>query len=207
MTEPRAPRPGAETLAEPLRSRWSPRVFDAAHRLTREQVETLLRAAQWAPSFGNTQPWAFVVAERGTPAHDVLVAHLSRGNAGWVPRASLVLVSATRTGPGEDGKPPSRYAEYDLGQAAAHLTLQARAMGLHARQFAGFDHEAVAAALGVPGDHRVMSGIAVGVPGDPSEGAERDVARDRRDRVRRDLGRFAFAGRWGSPWPGDPSGA
>lgn len=207
MSEPRAPQPGAEALAEPLRSRWSPSVFDDRHRLDREQLRTLLRAAQWAPSFGNTQPWGFIVAERGDAAHEVLVAHLSRGNSGWVPRASVVLVAATRIGPGPDGKPPSVYAEYDLGQAAAHITLQARRMGLHAHQFAGFDHDAVAERLGVPDDHRVMSGIAVGVVGDVAEVSERVAARHHRDRVRRGLDEIAFTGRWGTPWTGGSPGA
>ena len=92
----RAPHPTAAGLAEPLRSRWSPSVYDDAHRLSSTEVETLLRAAQWAPSKGNTQPWAFFVCVPGTPQHDRLVATLSRGNAGWVPRASVVFVTTAQ---------------------------------------------------------------------------------------------------------------
>ena len=69
-------------------------MYDDAHRLTHDEVETLLRAAQWAPSKGNTQPWALIVCVPGAPGHDRLVATLSRGNAGWVPRASVVFVIA-----------------------------------------------------------------------------------------------------------------
>lgn len=194
--------PSAESLAEPMRSRWSPSIFDADHRLTDEQVETLLHAAQWSPSYGNTQPWAFLVAERGGTTHDALVPHLRPGNAGWVPRASVVFLAATQVAAdptGNDLKGAS-YACYDLGQAAAHLTLQARAMGLHAHQFGGFDHEAVAAALGVPEWFRVLSGIAVGVRGSPDEVPERDREREQRERRRKPLSEIAFAGRWGEPW-------
>jgi len=35
---PRAPQPTAEVLDEPMRSRWSPSVFDADHTLSREEV-------------------------------------------------------------------------------------------------------------------------------------------------------------------------
>ncbi len=197
--------PSAEALAEPLRSRWSPSIFDAEHRLSAEQVETLLHAAQWAPSYGNTQPWAFVVAERGSASHAVLTRHLSRGNAGWVPRASVVFVAATQVAPdptGNDLKGAS-YACYDLGQAAAHLTLQARAMGLHAHQFGGFDRDAVARELGVPDHFRVMSGIAVGLRGNPAEVPERDRERERRERRRKPLAEFAYGASWGHPWPRD----
>ncbi|MBD3916350.1 nitroreductase family protein [Nocardioides hwasunensis] len=197
-----APQPGAEGLAEPLRSRWSPSVYDDSHRLTSEEVETLLRAAQWAPSRGNSQPWTFFVCEPGTPQHDALVATLTRGNAGWVPRASLVLVSAAhvRTAEEPESEQASPFALHDVGQAAAHVTLQARAMGLHAHQFAGFDHDALAEALGVPATHDLLAGIAVGVLGDPEDVDERTAARDDRDRVRRPLAEWAFAGRFGDAW-------
>lgn len=198
MTD-RAPHPSAVDLAEPLRSRWSPSVYDAAHRLEPRQVETLLRAAQWAPSAGNRQPWSVFVCERGTAAHERLVGTLSRGNSGWVPRASVVFVTAAhvRAAEGQDPGSVSDYALHDVGQAAAHLTLQARAMGLHAHQFAGFDHDALAAALNLPDTHRLVAGIAVGVSGDPDDVDERTAARDHRDRTRRPLSDWAFRGRFG----------
>lgn len=161
-----------------------------------------LEAARWAPSWGNTQPWRFLVAERGTATSATLIAQLTRGNATWVPRASVVFLGATQVAPDEhgDGADNPTYAVHDLGQAAAHLTLQARAMGLHAHQFAGYDHEAVAAALGVPPYVRLLTGIAVGVPGDVTAASERERAKHGRERVRRPVADFAFSGRWGEPW-------
>ena len=174
-------------------------MYDDAHRLSSTEVETLLRAAQWAPSKGNTQPWAFFVCVPGTPQHDRLVATLSRGNAGWVPRASVVFVTTARVRQSEepDAPPYSAHARYGVGPAPARLSLQARAMGLHAHQFAGFDHDGLADALGVPPTHRLLTGIAVGVPGDPGDVDERTAARDHRDRVRKPLSAWAFRGRFG----------
>lgn len=199
-----APMSGAERLAEPLRSRWSPVVFDPAHDLADDEIETLLEAARWSPSAGNTQPWRLGVARRGDAAHGALVAHLSRGNSGWVPRASVVLLAGTQVAKDEDGNGPDEptYSFYDLGQAAAHVTLQARAMGLHAHQFAGFDHEAVAEAVGLPAYVRLLSGIAVGRLGDPALADERDRARQERERVRRPLDEIAYGEHWGRSWRG-----
>jgi len=198
----RAPQPGAEVLAEPLRSRWSPSVYDDAHTLSRAEIDQLLHAAQWAPSAGNSQPWVFFVCDRGSANHERLVAHLSRGNSGWVPRASVVFVTAAHvsTGADEDAPAYSDYALYDVGQAAAHLTLQARAMGLHTHQFAGFDHEALAEDLELPATHALLTGIAVGVPGDPGEVDERTAARDHRVRERVGLDEIARAGTWTEHW-------
>lgn len=198
MTE-QAPQPTAESLAEPMRSRWSASVYDDRHRLTDAEIETLLRAAQWAPSAGNSQPWMFFVCVPGTPNHDRLVATLSRGNSGWVPRASVVLLSAAhvRTGDEPDAPAYSDYALHDVGQASAHLSLQAQAMGLHAHQFAGFDHDALAEALGVPATHQLLAGIAIGVLGDPADVDERTSGRDHRERVRKPLSEWVFTGRFG----------
>lgn len=187
--------PDAERLAEPMRSRWSPSVFDPDHLLTTTEVETLLTAAAWAPSAGNSQPWRFVVAPRGSAAHAAFVPHLSRGNAGWVPRASLVLVAGCEVVDVKDAD----VARYDLGQAAAHVTLQAVAMGLHAHQFGGFDKPAAAVALGVPDHVRLMAGIAVGVRGDPAEVPERDREREHRVRARRPTAEVAMGEGW-RPW-------
>jgi nitroreductase len=193
-----------ETLAEPMRSRWSPSVFDDAHALDDAQVTTLLTAARWAPSCGNAQPAHFVVAERGSAAHRVLVGHLNRGNARWVPRASLVLLVGAQFAPDEQGEGGYKpmYADYDTGQAAAHVTLQALAMGLHAHQFAGFDKEAVAVELDVPPYVRLLAGIAIGVRGDPAGVPARDAERDERVRRREPLTSRAHGDRWGTSWPG-----
>ena len=118
-----------------------------------------------------------------------------------MPRASVVFVTAAHVRSGDEADAPafSDYALYDVGQAAAHLTLQATAMGLHAHQFAGFDHDALAAALGVPATHQLLTGIAVGVPGDPAEVDERTAARDHRDRVRKPFEEWVRHGRFDEP--------
>ena len=196
----RAPQPGAEGLAEPMRSRWSPSVFDDEHELDDESLEVLLRAAQWAPSSGNLQPWNFVVCRRGDAGHRRLLPSLTRGNSGWVPRASVVLVGVARVEDDEGNALP--YGVYDTGQAAAHVTLQARAMGLHAHQFAGFDHDALSRSMRIPPSMRVLAGIAVGVTGDPGDVDERTAARDHRDRVRHPVAEFVHVGEWDVRWPG-----
>ncbi len=202
-----APMPGAEVLAEPLRSRWSPSIFDAEHQLPTADIVTLLHAAQWAPSHGNLQPWRFLVCERGTMPHQALVPHLSRGNSGWVPRASVVFLNATQVDDAPDRADDDKPVDlpinlYCAGQAAAHLSLQAHAMGLWAHQFRGFDKDPVASALGVPPYWRIIAGIAVGVRGDPAEVPERDQERERRVRARKPLAEIAYGDAWGVPWQG-----
>ncbi|MDP3890470.1 nitroreductase family protein [Nocardioides sp.] len=189
---------------ELLASRWSPSIFDPRHELARADLELLLTAARWAPSSGNTQPWSFLVGLRGDPTHRMVVESLSRGNSGWAPPASALLVALAQVA--EDPDAPGgkggigTYAEYALGQAVAHLTVQARAMGLHTHQFAGFDHDRIANEAQVPAHVKVVVGIAVGRHGDPATAEDSLVEREARPRSRKPLEAFVFAGRWGRPW-------
>ena len=91
--------------------------------------------------------------------------HALRGfNQLWTAAASalVVFVAETET---EDGK-PLRMAAYDLGQAAAHFTVQAHASGLHTHQMGGFDGQAIADAFGLDSRFVPMTVMSVGSLGD-----------------------------------------
>ncbi|MDO9455587.1 nitroreductase family protein [Nocardioides sp.] len=175
-----------------LRDRRSVRAFDPDHVLAATDLSSLLEAARWAPSAGNSQPWAFLVARRGTAFHADYVDLLAASTRRWAPAASALVFSlhqaAYDDGDGLD-LAYSDYAAYDLGQAVAHLTVQASHLGLSCHQFAAFDHERLAREAGVPAHWRVTTGIAVGL------GVESDVE----VRVRRPLADVAHEGRFGNP--------
>jgi nitroreductase len=163
-----------------LSSRWSPTTFDPVHKLTRAEVEVLLEAARWAPSAGNSQPWAFIVGCRGDEVHRRLVRHLAGSSARWAPTASLLLANLSHRYVEDTDWEYSEFAHYDLGQAIAHLTFQARALGLFVRQFRAFDRDAVAADFEVPDHWEVTTMAAVGrLPAGVEQGSHR-AANDRR---------------------------
>jgi len=164
--------PGLHPL---LADRFSPRSF-SDDAVDDAALERLLEAARWAPSSSNTQPWRFVVARPGAKAHTALVATMKGANAAWAPHAPVLLLTLART-TRDDGR-PLRYAEYDLGQAVAHLTFQATADGLAVHQMAGFDADAAYAAVGAPDGLRPMTLVAVGRRGDPSQLTEGLAARE-----------------------------
>jgi nitroreductase len=128
--------PGVHPL---LAGRRSTRAFDRSHDIDDGTLACLLEAARWAPSWGNSQPWRFLVTRRGEPAFDRLVATLSEGNRPWAAGASALVLAAAAVPDGDRG---AGHAWYDTGQAVTHLVLQAHALGLAARQMGGFDAEA-----------------------------------------------------------------
>lgn len=199
MAHVRAPEDSDLAIAPVLEVRWSPRAFDPEHVLAERDLELLLQAARWAPSAGNMQPWSFIVGLRGSDTFDRFYEHLSRGNKAWahLPSALIVAIRQVEAGPDHDLGWNS-HTQYDLGQAAAHLTVQAHTLGLHAHQFAGFDREAVQAEFGVPAHWEVTTGIAVGLLGDPDVLDERTREKELKARSRRPLEEFVFTGDWGS---------
>jgi len=166
-----------------LAQRFSPPSFDAGHELTDAEIDVLIEAARWAPSAGNSQPWGFIAGLRGDDVHLRLVKHLAGSSAGWAPCASALVVNLShRYVEGTDWD-YSEFAVYDLGQAVAHMTIQAQALGLSVRQFRAFDRAGLAREFAVPAHWEVMTLSAVGrpSPAQPDTPIEpRPPARERR---------------------------
>jgi nitroreductase len=156
-----------EMLHPLLAARFSPTAFDTTAEVTATEVESLLEAARWAPSAGNSQPWAFIVGRRGEPEHARIVRHLAGSSATWAATAGLLIGNVSHRLVKDTDWEYSEFALYDLGQAVAHMSLQAQSLGLHMRQFRAFDRAAVAAEFDVPPHWEVTTMSAVGrVPGD-----------------------------------------
>ncbi|HEX6953520.1 MAG TPA: nitroreductase family protein [Agromyces sp.] len=165
-------------LIAPLVERWSPRAYDPSAELSEDEVRTLLEAARWAPSANNSQPWRFIVARRGTRefalVHDALLGF----NTTWADSAAALIVNLTEVA--DEAGRPRRWAAYDLGQAVAHLTVQAQHDGFHTHQIGGFDRARLVEAFGLGDRLDVVSITAIGKVGDawtlPEPLREREVA-------------------------------
>ncbi|MFZ6991344.1 nitroreductase family protein [Curtobacterium sp. RRHDQ66] len=168
----------SQPLVPLLEERWSPRSYDESATISDEQLDAVLEAARWAPSAMNLQPRRFVAARRGTDAFRKITDNLLGFNAAWAFRASALVVGILET-TNEQGE-PLRYAEYDLGQSLAALTVQAHAEDLHVHQMAGIDAAGLAAAFDLPERFVPFTVTAIGTVADPSQldekAAEREVA-------------------------------
>lgn len=145
-----------------LAARWSPTEFDPSDVVTPEQTESLLEAARWAPSAGNSQPWAFIVGRRGEPDHARLVRYLTKSSARWAGTAGVLIANLSHRFVEDTDWEYSEFSLYDLGQAVAHMSFQAQSLGLHVRQFRAFDREGLAAEFDVPSHWEVTTMSAIG---------------------------------------------
>jgi nitroreductase len=192
-----------EILTPLLRDRESVMVYDRSHVLGPDALRAILEAARWSPSAGNSQPWGFIVGLRGDDTHAGMVDVLSSANQAWAPSASAILLTLHQVATDEDHEISySDYAMFDLGQAVAHITVQARSMGLQVRQFGGFDHRAATERFAVPPHWVVTTGIALGLPAGPGDDTEMPAwvrTRARLPRSRLPLEAFVHSGKFGHP--------
>jgi nitroreductase len=165
-------------LIDILAERWSPRSYDKTAVIDEATLTTVLEAARWAPSASNMQPARFIVARRGSAAFATITEALMGFNRAWADTASVLIVNVATLSIDETRENP--WARYDLGQAVAHLTIQAQHEGLHTHQMGGFDGTAIAEAFNLTEDQAVVTVTALGVLGKPDdltpELREREIA-------------------------------
>lgn len=168
-----------------LAQRWSPRAFDAETPIDESTLSSALEAARWAPSASNSQPWRFIVARRGSALHGGIHAALVGFNQTWAGSAAVLVVAIAETA-AADGTPIS-HAAYDLGQAVAHLSVQAHHDGLLVHQMSGFMPEQIRDLAGLDERFVPMTVLAIGELGDIAALPEPLQSRETAPRVRRPL--------------------
>jgi nitroreductase len=182
-----------------LAQRRSPRAYDPSHWLDDMTLTRMLEAARSSPSDRNSQPWRFIVGRRAEPVFERLLACLAEGNRRWA-RFCSALICGLVLSRDDDGT-ALPWAQYDLGQAIAYLTVQAQADGIHVRQMAGFDALAIRRAFRVPADLRPFIVVAAGARGDTSHLPERWRTEERATRVRSELRQLVqMSGSETVPW-------
>jgi nitroreductase len=179
-------------ILDVLADRWSPRSFDTTAEVSVESLRTALEAARWSPSASNTQPWRFILVQRGTADFERVTSHLVGFNQDWAGSASFLLVAVAELSTSEGRE--QQWARYDLGQAVAHLSVQAHADGLHVHQMGGFDAEALRREFGLDERFAAVSVSAIGILASPDQLPEKLREREHAPRSRKPLDELVLVG-------------
>ena len=180
------------TATEAIKTRRSVKHFDPAHRMTDEETTRLIELAKLAPSSFNMQNYRFVlvrdpelrkqiraVSWDQTQVTDAsllvilcadLTAHSNHPQRYWAhapQEVQDILVPALT--PFYDGKSTliRDEAMRSTGFAGMTLMLAARDMGYDSCPMIGFDAEAVAKLINLPGDHVLSFMLAIGKQAKP----------------------------------------
>lgn len=183
-------------IHEFIAKRWSPYAF-SDRAVAKEDLRSIFEAARWAPSSYNEQPWTYIVATQDDQAEfEKLHSCLVEGNQPWTKIVPVLAIGCVSTEFKRNGK-PNAAAEHDLGIAAATLTFEATARGLHVHQMIGILPDKVRELYQVPEAVKPLTGIAIGYLGDVDALPEGYRERDLAERTRKPLSEFVFAGKWG----------
>ncbi len=172
----------SQPLVPLLEERWSPRSYDETATISDDRLDAVLEAARWAASAQNLQPRRFIAGRRGTETFRTINEHLLGFNQTWAHRSSVLVVGVLETA-SEDGD-ARPFAQYDLGQSLAALTVQAHAEGLHVHQMAGIDAQGLRAAFDLPERFQPFTVTAIGTVAHPSQLDEKAAAREVAPRTR-----------------------
>jgi len=180
-----------------ISQRWSPLAFDSKLVET-EKLAQLFEAARWTSSCFNDQPWTFIVATKDDAAnYQKMLDCLVPANVVWTQFAPVLGLVVAQKNFKKNGK-PNAWGEYDSGQAAATLVLQATALNLVAHQMGGFDAAKAIATFNIPDTAKPVSAIAIGYEGAASNLPPDLQEREKAARNRYPLNSFVFTGEWGN---------
>ena len=136
---------------EVVKNRRSIRKYDTDKKVTREQVEELIRYAIYAPTWKNSQTARYYCALDGK-GREAVANCLQGTNKEKTEGAALIVATFVK----------NRSGYYDLGIATQNLVLKAQEMGLGTLIMGIRDGEALRNVLSVPENEIIVSVIAVG---------------------------------------------
>ena len=130
----------------------------------RDLLERLVNAARLAPSAANVQPLEFVIVDEAGIKAEVFpalkwaayIAPAGDPRPGEEPAAYVVTVV--------NSKLREKMFEYDVGAAMENMILAALAEGVGSCWLLSIDRDKLRAVLGVPGEYRIDSVLALGYP-------------------------------------------
>jgi nitroreductase len=155
-----------------------------------DKINAILEAGRWAPSWGNSQCWRFVVVRDGEIKKKLTEAllpirlpdrEIPNPATGAFSLAPVIIVVGAEIGkaggkhghPGEYVTDKGDWFMFDTALAVQNMVLAAHALGLGTVIIGAFDAARVEQALGVPPGYRVVTMFPLGVPAQPGKAPPR----------------------------------
>lgn len=148
--------------------------------VSNEQLQTLMQAAQIAPSWANTQCWEFIIV-RDHAIKEKLAETMPETNPARKAtlNAPVVLVACGKLGSSGFYKGNTATSKgdnwylYDVGLATQNISLAAHDMGLGSVILGLFDADAAGKVLNLPDSVKVVTLMPLGVPAKESKAPPR----------------------------------
>jgi nitroreductase len=142
--------------------------------VTEEQINAVLEAARWAPSWANSQSWHFVVVTDKAIKSKIAESLSGNRSAQAVQQAPVLIIACAEPGKSGcyDGAPVTdkglSWYMYDVALAMQNLTLAAHSLGLGTVHLGRFDAATVGAIINLPPNMVTVSMTPLGYPPEDS---------------------------------------
>ena len=155
--------------------------------ITREEIEELIKSAQMAPSWKNTQITRYYVVENPDIKQEiadncVLDFEFNQKTINRAPQLVVVGMVEKRCGYERDGSfstsKEDHWEMYDAGIASQTFCLAAHDMGVGTVILGIFDEDKVAKAISLPEGQKVAALIAMGYPDQECEAPKRKTVEE-----------------------------
>jgi len=160
--------------------------------IAEEDLNKVLEAIRWAPSWVNSQCWEVVMVtdpqvKKGLQES---MAGMHNPAANAMVDAPVVLAICARIGASGyyKGEAATRFGDwmmFDLGLATQNLLLMAHSLGLGTVVVGLFDHQKAAQVIAVPDGYELVAMVPIGYP-----------AKEARPPKRRSVSEFVHHNRW-----------
>lgn len=155
---------GGNAAMDCIMTRTSVRNYEAGHKISKDTVDMLLKAAMAAPTAVNKQPWAFVVVDDRAVMDSLMAAC---PYARMLEKAPLAIVTCGDMSLAIEGEARDMWIQ-DVSAATENLLLAAHALGLGAVWTGVYPIpervEGVKKALGLPSNIVPLAVVPVGYP-------------------------------------------
>jgi len=179
-------------LMQAIKERRSVRKFKM-DPVSDEQINIILEAGRWAPSWANTQCWRFIVI-RDPDIKGNLAETKGKGNpAGDAIKNSPVTIAICaelKQSGYYKGEAPTEKGDwymFDTALAAQNMMLAAHSLGLGTVPVGLFDAQEVNRILGLPENMTIVILLPIGYPDETAKSPGR-----------KELGEIAFSDRYGN---------
>jgi nitroreductase len=160
---------------EVIKNRRSIRSFKK-QALPQEVINQLIDAARLAPSAGNVQSWAFVLATKPETKQALAVAAFGQKWLGEAAAVFVVCADMKRAEDSYDERGRTLYCIQDTSAAVENILLAATALGLGACWMGAFHEDEIAKVVNAPDGMRPVALIPVGYPNESPRARSRRPA-------------------------------
>ncbi len=155
-------------FTELAEKRVSCRAYDSEKEVSREDVKEILRAATFAPSACNSQPWKLIACDKDYAKKvssfiirdDLKINHWTVD----VPVFVVVCEEKVTLMKSLNEENQQKYAQMDIGSAMTSICLAATDKGIGSCIIGVFDEDKLRELLNIPSDAVVRAIVALGYP-------------------------------------------